>query len=173
MELFRPDQDNTYNLGVAVSKVGDEVKITGSNPGAKSQYFQTESGTVYAIFFNLLQTPPVIEVNFGAMRPKGLINYDKSPTQGTQQVVKIFNTVVKAILDYDQAHGGTQVWIFSSAGASRTRMYNRLAQRVAQQIGAKVHSVVEWGHTFFYVYRDLPGGIHSFLANVHGDSSEI
>jgi hypothetical protein len=100
MELFEldklsnPDESNAYTL---LTPQGKE------DPAANTQYFETERGTKYEIFFNPMTQPPATEVMFGVVEMGGTINFEKAYTSGPQEVVKIFNTVIKATLAYDQA----------------------------------------------------------------------
>jgi len=149
MELFRPDEDNTYPLRTPQGKV---------DPSSTTQYFETERGVPYEIYFNRMTQPPVTEVMFGVVEMTGTINFKKAYTSGPQQVVKIFNTVIKAILAYNQAVNGIPVWLFSSTGDSRTRMYERLARRIAEQTQSKVFSFTDTGQTIFLVYQNTPEG---------------
>ena len=156
MELFEldklsnPDESNAYTL---LTPQGKE------DPAANTQYFETERGTKYEIFFNPMTQPPATEVMFGVVEMGGTINFGKAYTSGPQEVVKIFNNVIKATLAYDQAQDwGVPVWFFSSTGASRTRMYERLAHGIAGQTNSKVFKIADWGQTIFLVYQNTPQG---------------
>ena len=153
MELFRPDEDNTYPLRTPQGKV---------DPSSTTQYFETERGVQYEVYFSSMIQPPATEVMFGVVEMGGTINFGKAYTSGPQQVVKIFNTVIKAILAYNRAVNGIPVWLFSSTGDSRTRMYERLARRIADQTNSKIFKIADWGQTIFLVYQNTPQGKAAF-----------
>jgi hypothetical protein len=158
MELFRSDEGDTYTL------ISGEYQTNGIyKPAHRHQFFQTESKKIYEVSFLPLSEPPVTELMFGVVEDNGLINFHRSPTSGTSQVIKIFNTVVKAAVGYDQAQDwGVPVWLFTSTGDSRTRMYERLARRIAEQTKSKIFKLTEWGQTVFLVYQNTSQGKAAF-----------
>lgn len=147
-----------YDLGSTYKKVDHHYKVFDYNPSKKYQYFVTESGSLYEVSFLPTLELPSVEIMFGVIESDDYINYHKVNTQNISQVVRILNTVLDAIIGFKKQQPEVVLWVFTSKGKSRTGIYRRLANSLAQKLGYAVHQFEDLGENIFIVYEDSPKG---------------
>jgi hypothetical protein len=137
IELLTPGQGATYTWGDVLdgSAYSKHAKIAQSDPAAKTKYFRTDGGQLYAVNFDQSFHPAAVTLSFGNVDPwMRIVNYSELSSLTVSQAAKILNTVIAAAEEFAQAQGGVPLWVFTAYSVKKAKVYKMLAKRLARHL---------------------------------------